>query len=117
MNLDAIDEIVRQRRLQDAAHVGMVVPEAREALAGVEVQVRTPVSVIEIRASGANELRVETDDPQHVDKCRIDVARRETERLVGAHGRVREHAERIGDEFSRFVLHDHRPRDLIEQPC
>ncbi len=113
MNLHAINEIVRQRRLQDATQIGMVMPEAGEALPGVEVQVRTSVSVIKVRASGRDVLRIETDDPQHVDKRRIDVARREIERLLSAHDRVCDHTERIGDERRRCVLDDHLARGTI----
>ena len=48
MDLDAVEQIRRERRMQHVAHVGMVVAEAGEALAGVEVQVRATGCVIEI---------------------------------------------------------------------
>ena len=56
VDLDAVDEVRGERRLQHLADVGVVVAEAREPLAGVHVEVRATVGVVEVRALGRDVL-------------------------------------------------------------
>src|SRR5262249_45149955 len=50
VDLNTIDEILGQRGLEHRTYVRMVVTQAREALARVEVQVRAPGGVVQVRA-------------------------------------------------------------------
>ena len=68
VDLHAVGEAGRERRLQHRPDVGVVVAEAREALAGVEVQVGAPVRVVEVGAAGGHVLPVEPEDREHVDE-------------------------------------------------
>ncbi len=62
VDLDAVDEVGGERRLQHVAHVGMVVAEAGEALAGVEVEVGAAVGVVEVGAPRRGVVLVEAED-------------------------------------------------------
>ena len=84
VKLHAVDEVRVERRAQDLAHVGMVMPEAREALARVEVEIRPPRGVVQIRPLGRDVLLVEAEDPEHVDERSIEVPGGQFQRLVGA---------------------------------
>jgi hypothetical protein len=48
VDLHPVDQIRGERRLQDRAYVGMVVAEAGEPLAGVEVEIRATRGVVQI---------------------------------------------------------------------
>ena len=95
VELHAVDEVRGERRLQHLAHVGVVVAEAREALAGVEVEVGAAGGVVEVGALRGDVLLVEAEDPQHVDERGVEMARGELERLVGARERVGDDAEGV----------------------
>ena len=112
VQLDAVDEIGGQRGLQDLADSGMVVAQAREALAGVEVEVGAPGGVVEVGALSGDVLLVEAEDPQHVDQVGIHVARGERQRVARARPRVGDDAEavrRVG--WREFPFH--RGADLM----
>ena len=72
VDLHAVDQVRGERRLQHLAHVGMVVAEAREALAGVEVEIRAPVGVVEVGALAPRRTRLS--------KPRMPARRRATDR-------------------------------------
>jgi hypothetical protein len=74
----------------------MVVTEAREALAGVEVQVGVAGGVVEVGAARGGVLLVKAEDPQDVDERRVQVARRQLERLVAAGRGVGDDPEGVG---------------------
>jgi hypothetical protein len=74
----------------------MVVTEAREALAGVEVQVGVAGGVVEVGAARGGVLLVKAEDPQDVDERRVQVARRQLERLVPARRGVGDDPEGVG---------------------
>ncbi len=95
MDLHAVGEVGGERRAQHVAHVGVVVAEAREALAGVHVEVRAPGRVVEVGALRRRVLLVEAEDPQDVDERRVEVSGGEIQRLVRARERVGGHAERV----------------------
>lgn len=95
MDLHAVDEVLRERGLQYLAHFGMVVAEAREALAGVEVEVRATVGVVEIRAARGHVVLVKAEDAEHVDERRVEMARCQLQVLVSARESVRYHAKRV----------------------
>ncbi len=96
MDLDAVDEVGVERRVQHVADVRVVVPEAREALAGVHVEVRASVDVVEVGAARGRVLLVEAEDPQDVDERGVEVASGEVERLAGARERVGGDTEGVG---------------------
>ena len=109
VDLHAVDEVRGERRLQDVAHVGMVVTEAGEPLAGVEVEIRATRGVVEVGPLRRDVLLVEAEDPQHVDERRIEMARGQAQRLVGARDGVRDHAEGIDAvDGLRVGFHDDR---------
>ena len=95
VDLHAIDQIRRERGLQCGAHVGMVMAEAREALAGVKIEIRAARPVVEVGPPRRAVRLVEAEDPQHVDERRIEVARGQVERLVGASSSVGDDAQRV----------------------
>ena len=95
VDLHAVEEVRRERRLQHLAHVGMVVAEAREALAGVEVQVGAPVGVVEVGALRRDVLLVEAEDPQHVDERGSRWRAASSSVSPGARHGVRDDAERV----------------------
>jgi hypothetical protein len=89
VQLNAVDEIGRERGSQNILHVGVIVAQTGEALAGVEVEVLAAVGVIEAGPRGGHVLPVEAEDPQHVDERRIQMAGGQIERLVSARLRLR----------------------------
>ena len=95
VELHAVDEIGGERRLQHLAHIGMVVAEAGEALAGMEVEIGAPVGVVEVGAPRRRVRLVEAEDPQHVDERGVEVARGQSQRVLRARGRIRDHAEGV----------------------
>ncbi len=93
MDLHAVGEVAGERRLQHFAHVRVVVPQAREALARVEVQVGAAGGVVEVGALRRGELLVEAEDAQHVDQRGVEVAGGQRERFVEARSGVGGHAK------------------------
>src|SRR4051794_1911155 len=82
----------------------MVVAQAGEALAGVEVEIRAPGGVVEIGPLRRRVLPVEAEDPQHADQRWIEMASRQLQGFVGTRLRIRDHAEGVdsvsGPRFS-----------------
>jgi len=77
VELDAVYEIRIERGPQDVAHVGMVVPQTGEALAGMEVEIGAPGGVVQIRPLRRRVLLVEAEDPQYLDQRWVEMARRQ----------------------------------------
>ena len=98
VDLHAVGETRGERRLEHSADVGVVVAEAREALAGVEVEMGAAAGVVEVGAARRDVLAVEAEDREHVDQRRVQMARGELERLARARERVGDDIERVAAE-------------------
>ena len=109
MNLDAVHEVRGEGGRESVADIGMVVSKAREPLAGVEVEVGTPGSVVQIRPLRGHVLLVEPEDPKHVDERRVEMAGRQLQRLAGTRRGVRHDAERVGGLLRVSVQWHWRP--------
>ena len=114
VDLHAVDEVGGERRLQHLAHVGMVVAEAGEALAGVEVEVRAARR----RRRGRSPARTRTrlSKPRIRSTSTSDGSRwraASVERLVGARERVGDDAEGVG--WRSVVVHGDRRATIRER--
>jgi hypothetical protein len=68
VDLDTVEQVRLQHRPHDVAHLGVVVAEAGEALAGVEVEVGPAGCVIQMRTLRVGVALVEPDDSQYLDE-------------------------------------------------
>jgi hypothetical protein len=93
--LDTVEEVCGEDGVQDLAHIGMVVPEAGEPFAGVEVEIGATRGVVEVGALRRLVLLVEAEDPQHVDERSIEMAAGQLDRLLYAVSRFRDDAEGV----------------------
>ena len=108
MQLDTIHQVCEQRRAQHLAHIGMVVTQAGEPLAGVEVKITAAAGVVQIRTSRRSILLVESEDPQHIDERSVEVARSQVQRLLRTLRGFRHQAERIDVNGLSGDGHDNR---------
>jgi hypothetical protein len=75
VDLHAVDEVRGERGLQDLAHVRVVVAEAREPLAGVEVEVGAARRRRRGRSPRAETYCLSKPRIEHVDERRVEMAR------------------------------------------
>src|SRR5579864_7776668 len=68
VDLDAVDQPSRDHRLENLAHIGVVVTKTRESLTRVEVEIGPTIDVVQVGAPCRYVVLVEAEDSKNVDK-------------------------------------------------